>query len=164
MRFKITKFCSEFRDILRILRFLKNFQNFEIKNKTFFFSIFFSTKIFSKISGLSFSQLCPKAFPARISLRPHTSFDMEHSRNMARAGQEGKVPIDPLRREHTSPYSNIVVEKELERRRKLRENRIRQEINTYRYSLLAMKKCLKFCVKFGTIFLVNILCNNFSIF
>lgn len=39
--------------------------------------------------------------------------------------------VDPLRREH-SAYSSVVVEKELERRRKMRENKIRQEINAYR--------------------------------
>ena len=44
--------------------------------------------------------------------------------------------LGPLRREHsmTSNYSNLVVEKELERRRKLREAKMRQESNPYNFN------------------------------
>ena len=44
--------------------------------------------------------------------------------------------LGPLRREHsmTSNYSSLVVEKELERRRKLREAKMRQESNPYNFN------------------------------
>jgi len=75
----------------------------------------------------------PTAFPARISLRPHTSYDIDHARSTTKGAQDGRIPVDPLRREHTSHYSTLIVEKELERRKKMKENRIRQEINAYSF-------------------------------
>ena len=74
----------------------------------------------------------PSAFPARISLRPHTSYNLESTRRDVAAAHEGKSLPDPLRREGSMNYSSKVVEKELERRKKLKENRLRQEINTHR--------------------------------
>jgi len=71
----------------------------------------------------------PSAFPARISLRPHTAYDINSARKTQNS-QEAK--IDPLRREG-SAYSTKVVEKELERRKKLRENKLRQEINNHSF-------------------------------
>lgn len=74
----------------------------------------------------------PSAFPARISLRPHTSYDIDQARAVNKEGSVKGSVVDPLRREH-SAYSSVVVEKELERRRKMRENKIRQEINAYSF-------------------------------
>jgi len=75
----------------------------------------------------------PSAFPARISLRPHTSYNLESTRKDVAAAHDGKVFVDPLRREGSINYSTKVVEKELERRKKMKENRLRQEINTHSF-------------------------------
>ena len=84
------------------------------------------------------------AFPARLSLRldffkerflfflknnlrPHTAYDIKSARKNSE-----KLYANPLKREGSWSYSNKVVEKDLERNRKLKENRLRQEINNYR--------------------------------
>ena len=64
--------------------------------------------------------------------RPHTSYNLESTRKDVAAAHDGKVFVDPLRREGSINYSTKVVEKELERRKKMKENRLRQEINTHR--------------------------------
>ncbi|CAG5113070.1 Oidioi.mRNA.OKI2018_I69.chr2.g7215.t2.cds [Oikopleura dioica] len=73
----------------------------------------------------------PSAFPARMSLRPHTAYDTKHVRSQARG--EPSDLLDPIKREGTSDYSTLLVEKELERRRKMKENKIRQEISGYNF-------------------------------
>ena len=72
----------------------------------------------------------PSAFPARMSLRPHTAYDTKHVRAQAR-GDPSDL-LDPIKRENTSDYNTLLVEKELERRRKMKENKIRQEISGYK--------------------------------
>jgi len=72
----------------------------------------------------------PSAFPARMSLRPHTAYDTKHVRAQAR-GDPSDL-LDPIKRENTSDYKTLLVEKELERRRKMKENKIRQEISGYK--------------------------------
>jgi len=73
----------------------------------------------------------PSAFPARMSLRPHTAYDTKHVRAQAR-GDPSDL-LDPIKRENTSDYNTLLVEKELERRRKMKENKIRQEISGYNF-------------------------------
>lgn len=73
----------------------------------------------------------PSAFPARVSLRPHTAYDTKHVREQARG--EPSDLLDLMKRENTSDYSALLVEKELERRRKMKENKIRQEISGYNF-------------------------------
>merc|ERR1712131_521363 len=75
----------------------------------------------------------PSSFPARISLRPNMTYEADHVRQLTKSHNGD---LGPLRREHsmTSNYSNLVVEKELERRRKLREAKMRQESNPYNFN------------------------------
>merc|ERR1711953_252638 len=75
----------------------------------------------------------PSSFPARISLRPNTTYEADHVRQLTKSHNGD---LGPLRREHsmTSNYSSLVVEKELERRRKLREAKMRQESNPYNFN------------------------------
>jgi len=68
------------------------------------------------------------AFPARLSLRPHTAYDIKSARKNSE-----KLYANPLKREGSWSYSSKVVEKDLERNRKLKENRLRQEINNYSF-------------------------------
>jgi len=68
------------------------------------------------------------AFPARLSLRPHTAYDIKTARKNSEF-----LYANPLKREGSWSYSNKVVEKDLERSRKLKENRLRQEINNYSF-------------------------------
>jgi len=74
----------------------------------------------------------PSSFPARISLRPNMTYEADHVRQLTKSHGE----LGPLRREHSnlSNYSSLVVEKELERRRKMREAKMRQETNPYNFN------------------------------
>ena len=91
----------------------------------------------------------PSSFPARISLRPNMTYEADHGKTQMAWDQNHIYKIlvrqltkshngdlGPLRREHsmTSNYSSLVVEKELERRRKLREAKMRQESNPYNFN------------------------------
>merc|ERR1711990_271313 len=75
----------------------------------------------------------PSSFPARISIRPNMTYEADHVRQLTKSHNGD---LGPLRREHsmTSNYSSLVVEKELERRRKLREAKMRQESNPYNFN------------------------------
>ena len=89
----------------------------------------------------------PSAFPARLSLRPNMTYDMDTgtlfqyllislilyiARHMSKLDR-GELDTNLIRsNSNMSSYSHLLMEKEIERRRKLKENKQRQETNPYK--------------------------------
>ena len=77
--------------------------------------------------------LFPSSFPTRISLRPSMTYEADEVRNHMKSNS-GFGRFRRFQHSMTSNYSNLVVEKELERRRKQREAKMRQEMNPYNFT------------------------------
>jgi len=74
----------------------------------------------------------PAAFPTRVSLRPNMTYELEAARSHERGAPEYGQP----RKDYSSAtnYAQLVAEKELERRRKMQETKMRQEFNPYNFN------------------------------
>jgi len=73
----------------------------------------------------------PSAFPTRVSLRPNMTYELEAARSHERG-----IPEYGSRKDYSSTtnYAQLVAEKELERRRKAKETKMRQELNPYNFN------------------------------